>query len=112
MARSISRMVLAVACVIVLAGCGSGVGGAGLSARATCRALGFSDYLIDSAFTGFRIDRDAGYSASESSAIASPGCRDGCITNPNVGVSTTLNECTSECTSCILAVVAEVYGIR
>lgn len=124
MVRSISRMVLVAVCVAALAGCGSGVGVGGVgspsqrSARATCRDHGVPDYLIDSAFTLARIDQDAGYSASQVIQGSRQGCAvgdafgGGCITNPNVGVSITMEECIQECMSCLLAIVDEVYGIQ
>jgi len=108
--------------LLFAAGCGSGVGGVGSpsqrSARATCREQGMSDYLIDLAFTGYRIARDEGYTASQVLEPVREGCAvgdefgGGCINNPNVGVSITLQECLQQCTICIAAVVGEVYGIR
>jgi len=113
-----SFMVLAGVCVVGLAGCGSGGGGAGLSARATCQAQGLPDYSIDSLFTVVRIDRDAGFSASQELQAIRESCRvgdgfgGGCINNPNVGISITYEECVAACMSCASAVVGEVYGIR
>ena len=108
--------------LLFAAGCGSGVGGVGSpsqrSARATCREQGMPDYFIDLLFTAYRIAQDEGYTASQVLEGVREGCAvgdefgGGCINNPNVGVSITMEECNAQCISCIAAVVGEVYGIR
>jgi hypothetical protein len=76
------------------------------------------DYIIDAALTGTRIARDEGYTASQVLEGVREGCAvgdefgGGCINNPNVGVSITMEECNQACASCIIAVVGEVYGIQ
>ena len=108
--------------MLAIAGCGSGVGGAGSpaqrTARTTCRDQGVPDDLIDFDFTLVRNARNDGYSASQVIQGVRQGCAvgdefgGGCSNNPNVGVTLTLQQCIQQCSICAIAVIDEVYGIQ
>ena len=108
--------------IVMVAGCGSGVGtdspigSPGTSGVETCRRLGYTDELIDYVTSLTEIGRDAGYSAEQQVAANFDGCAlgyqgvGGCENNPNVGVTITYDECVFTCSMCTTAIIDEVYG--
>ena len=121
MKRALSIQRLINACVAVslvgVSGCGAvdpRAGSSVRSARQTCRAGGFDELSIDSAFDATRINRDAGFTELEHVLSALADCEGvrgfGCPQNPNIGPDFTVEQCIVQCVSCAEAVAREVYA--
>jgi len=74
--------------MMLLGGCGSGVG----NARTTCLGLGFTNQQIDDTFFVTRLDRDTGISEARKIDLVTNACRSD-----------------NACISCSIAIVREVY---
>lgn len=117
MRKLVCLSLLLAGCAGLLAGCPGAVdpaAGRSVSARSTCRAVGFDELFIDAIFDVARIERDAGTTALELIDDAFRGCRGvnggGCPENPTVFDTVSLNECIISCVECPTAVVRVVYA--
>lgn len=105
-------------CSVIITGCGAidfSAGRTTNTARETCNSLGFDDIIVDFGINIAEANKEAGFSELQSINNEISGCRGesefggGCPVNPNIGPDFTIQQCILNCSSCFIAIIAEVY---